>query len=248
MNDYNKFNLNLKNKAQEFNVELDDCQIEQFQEFYKLLENYNSHTNLISCSDQALVYEKHFIDSLAIGLLKDKLNWDNSPRIIDIGIGGGFPGIPLIIANRASTLCAVDSVGKKTKFLELVAKELGFEKRVEVLNVRAEEIASNDNYRSSFDIAVTRAVAQLNVISEYCIPFLKTSGYFVPYKSKTAKQEINEARKALSILGARVVDFVEYKITNQEDVERNLILIEKIKPTPVKYPRATGIPKKTPLK
>jgi len=244
MNEYLDY---LKKKAADFNIELNDDQLEQFKIYWNLLYEYNSHTNLVASAEAEDVFVKHFADSLAVGLVKDQINWNNKPKMIDIGIGGGFPGMPILIANPDATMYAVDSIGKKLKFLEIVSQELGIADRVEILNARAEEIAFDKDKREKFDIALTRAVAQLNVINEYCLPFVKKDGYFVAYKAKNIETEINEAKKSLSVLGGKVEKTIPYELVEDQDFERNIILIRKTKNTPPQYPRKTGIPKKNPL-
>lgn len=237
----------LISKAQEFGIVLSEKQVEQFKVYWQFLYEYNQHTNLVSKADMEIVIPKHFVDSLAIGLLKDTLGWDEKKSIIDIGIGGGFPSIPILIANPAWTLCAVDSVGKKTKFISLLAQELGISDRVEVINDRAEELAHLEQKRENFDIVVSRAVGQLSTLAEYCIPFVKKGGYFIAYKSKNYSEELEQAKKALHILGGELDSISEYNIPDVDMAERNLICTKKMKSTSVKYPRRAGFPKKSPL-
>jgi len=243
----NKYLEYLQKKAEEFNFDLSGSQLDLFKKYWEILYEYNCHTNLVSSAEPEEVFVKHFTDSLSIGLLKTDLSWENDVKIIDIGIGGGFPGIPILIANPHARLCGVESVGKKVKFLEYLVKELGISNRAEFFNGRVEELASDPEKREEFDIAVTRAVAQLNVISEYCLPFVKPGGAFVAYKAKNIEDEILQAKAALSILGGKFENTVKYSISTGEEFERTLVLINKIKKTPSKYPRKTGIPKKSPL-
>lgn len=238
----------LAKKTEQFGINLTENQILQFKEYWKFLDEYNQHTNLVSSTEQNIVVIKHFLDSLSIGLLKNELNWSEKKTIIDIGIGGGFPGVPIIIANPEWKLIAVDSVGKKTKFIELLKNNLGLQGRITVLNARAEELARDENYREKSDIVVARAVSQLNVLAEYCLPFVKAGGQFVSYKAKSAQEELNEAENAVKILGGNVEKVVHYSLETDETLDRNLILINKIKNTPAKYPRKAGLPKKSPLK
>jgi 16S rRNA (guanine527-N7)-methyltransferase len=239
----NKSTEILINKAKEFNLSLSEQQIEQFEKYQEFLFEYNSHTNLVSSAEPELVALKHFADSISINLLADKLDLNSEKTLLDIGIGGGFPGVPIIIAYPKLKLCAVDSVGKKTEFIRQLAEHLEISDRVEVKNIRAEEL----DQRESFDIAASRAVDRLNVLLEYTLPYLKVGGYFIAYKAKTYKEEIAEAKTALNILGGQVIDIVHYTLFEEENLQRNLILIKKIKPTPEKYPRKTGIPHKKPL-
>jgi len=237
----------LQIKAAEYNLDLSDDQVNLFKEYWHFLDEYNKHTNLVSNTDQEIVIKKHFIDSLSIGLIKDQIGWDENKMIIDIGVGGGFPSIPIIIANPNWTLYAVDSIGKKTKFIELLAQKLGLSERISVINARAEDLAGDKSKRENFDIVVARAVSQLNTLSEYCLPFLKKNGYFISYKARDVEIEVSQAKKAISLLGGEVINTISYDLPNEESVERNLILIKKTKLTPANFPRKAGIPKKTPL-
>lgn len=229
-----------KNKLKEFNLSLSELQTEQFRKYQEFLFEYNSHTNLVSSAEPDVVALKHFTDSLSIALLVEKLDLNSEKIILDVGIGGGFPGVPIIIAFPSLKLCAVDSVGKKTEFIRQLCEKLEISDRVEIINSRAEEL----NKQNLFDIGVSRAVDRLNVLLEYTLPYLKVGGYFVVYKAKTFQEEISEAKNALNVLGGEIVDVVHYTLS---DEERNLILVKKVKATPDKYPRKTGIPHKKPL-
>ena len=235
----------LRQKAAEFNIELSGEQVENFKQYLSLLQEYNRHTNLVSSTEPETLVSKHFIDSLAVGLLSKEINPDRDLNLIDIGIGGGFPGIPLLIAFPHWKLCAVDSVAKKLKFVEILCENLGISDRVEIISARAEELAHRHDKREVFDLAVTRAVAKINVISEYCLPFIKQNGYFTAYKAKTVSEEMEEAGNGISMLGGRYVKTVTYTLSGEE--ERNLVLIKKTSPTPGKYPRKPGMPAKKPL-
>ncbi|OGH95691.1 MAG: hypothetical protein A2039_06075 [Candidatus Melainabacteria bacterium GWA2_34_9] len=231
-------------KAEEFNINLTAKQIEQFQKYWQFLYEYNKHTNLVSSAELDLVASKHFADSLSIGLLENELSLNSSKTVLDIGIGGGFPGVPIIIAYPDLKLYAVDSVGKKTDFISKLSEELGLNDRIEVINSRAEELIKQPNKQEFFDIAVSRAVSRLNILLEYTLPFVKVGGFFIAYKAKTFQEEINESKQSLSILGGEVIKIADYTLSNEE---RKLLLIKKTKPTPEKYPRKTGIPAKNPL-
>jgi len=235
---------NFIKKTSEFNVMLDEKQVETFVKYQDFLEEFNAHTNLVSCAEAEIVFRKHFLDSLAFGLIKDYVDINSEKTLIDIGIGGGFPGIPIVLAFPEIKLCATDSIKKKTDFLLQLSENLEIQNRVEVLNTRAEEAINLSGKRQNFDIATARAVSKLNVLLEYSLPFLKVGGYFVAYKAKTSDEEIKEAQNALKILGGKVVAKINYSLS---DEERNLILIEKIAPTPEKYPRKTGTPLKNPI-
>jgi len=235
---------NFIKKSSEFNVILDEKQVKSFIKYHEFLEEFNSHTNLVSCAEAETFFSKHFADSLSFGLIKKYTDLNSEKTLIDIGIGGGFPGIPIVIAFPQIKLCAMDSVRKKTDFLAQLSEVLEIQDRVETLNTRAEDAIKLPQKREGFDIATARAVSKLNVILEYTMPFLKTGGIFVAYKSKTADTEIKEAQNALKILGGEVIEKIDYSLSGEE---RNLILIKKTSPTPDKYPRKTGTPLKNPL-
>jgi 16S rRNA (guanine527-N7)-methyltransferase len=235
----------LRQKALEFKIELDEGQVEKFRRYLGLLQEYNRHTNLVSSAETETLISKHFLDSLAMGLLSGEIDFNRELNLIDIGIGGGFPGIPLLIAYPHWKLCAVDSVSKKLKFIEILCKKLGISDRIEIVSARAEGLAHMPGKREAFDLAVTRAVARMNVICEYCLPFVRPGGYFVAYKAKTASEELEDARSAIHILGGNYIKTVQYTLSGKE--ERNLVLIKKISPTPQKYPRKPGMPAKKPL-
>jgi len=237
----------LKQKAKTFNIYLDDEQLYMFRVYAKYLEEYNAHTNLISKNDVQNNIFKHFTDSLAIGLLSAKIDFSQETRLVDIGIGGGFPGIPIIIAYKNWKLCAVDSVGKKINFIKSLAEKLDIEDRVETVQTRAEELARMPDKREQFDIAITRAVATMNIIAEYCLPMVKPKGHFIAYKAKTADEELKESKKAISLLGGEFISKENYNINNEIE-DRNLLLIRKESHTPEQYPRKTGIPTKKPIK
>lgn len=234
----------LEIKALDFNIKLDKTKLNQFKIYYEFLVEYSKHTNLISSAGPEDIFKRHFLDSLSIGLLKDNIEVQ---KVVDIGIGGGFPGVPMLIAFPDMKLCAVDSVGKKIKFLQLLCEKLGLLDRVTFINGRAEELGRSQEHRERYDLAVTRAVGQLALISEYCLPLVKLDGNFVAYKAKNIDQEILQAKNALSHLGGKVLKTVEYNIIEKEDIERNLVLINKFKKTPMNFPRAIGLPKKKPL-
>ncbi len=238
----------LINKAIEYNIKLTEKQVRQFQKYWQFLYDYNLHTNLVSSAELDIVVSKHFADSISIALLQDYLNLNSVKTFIDVGTGGGFPGIPIIITYPKLKLCAIDSTGKKTKFLSYLVGKIGVTDRVEIINSRAEEFIKESGRRENFDFCVARAVSKLNILIEYTLPFVKVGGYFVAYKAKIFQEEIEEAKNALSILGGEVVKTVGYNISNDmNSEERNLILIKKINHTPEKYPRNTGIPLKNPL-
>lgn len=230
----------LKLGAKDFGLELTEDQLEQFQIYYDYMCEYNAHTNIVASTDKDIVLKKHFLDSLAFNKLP---NIPEKFKLIDIGSGGGFPAIPIAIAYPETKVFAVDSVGKKAVFLTQLAHKLDKEKQVKVYNTRAEEL--EPKLKGKFHFATARAVAPLNTLAEYCLPFVKVGGYFVAYKAKTTDDEVKEAKKALQVLGGKVVKIIDYKI--DEETTHKLVVIKKTKKTPEKFPRSAGAPKKSPL-
>ncbi|HHZ02418.1 MAG TPA: 16S rRNA (guanine(527)-N(7))-methyltransferase RsmG [Tissierellia bacterium] len=207
-----------------------------------LLKEWNKKINITSIEDDEEIYLKHFIDSLL--LLKDR-NFNESKKIIDIGTGGGFPGLPLKIVNNNYEVTLLDSLRKRIDFLEEVVKSLNLE-NVELLHGRAEDYGQQNEYREKFDICVSRAVAPLNILSEYCIPFVKVEGFFAAYKSSDISREIAISDNAIKKLGAKIKEIKEINLPGS-DILRKIVIIEKTEPTPVKYPRKAGKPSKDPL-
>lgn len=230
----------LKTNALNFGLNLREEQLNQLEGFYNFLVEFNAHTNLIAKADEKTILTKHFLDSMAfnkIPLTMGKFN------LLDVGSGGGFPAIILAIIYPEAQITAVESIGKKANFLNDAAQKIGVDARFKALNTRAEDLSVD--FRGSFDFVTARAVAALNILAEYCVPYLKVDGFFVAYKAKTAKEEIKEAKKALAILGGSVAEIIPYSL--DDEIERNLIVIEKIAKTSSKFPRKAGLPRKTPL-
>lgn len=226
----------MKNMFLNCGILIDDQKVEKFNKFYSLLTEYNKMFNLTSITDREEVIIKHFIDSV-IGL-----KYVKGKKVLDVGAGGGFPSIPLKIMDESLEFTLLEATGKKCEFLKIVAKELDF-KNVTVINARAEDLAKKEGYREGFDTVVSRAVARLNTLSEYCIPFVKKGGLFLAYKGSNV-EEIDEANSAIKILGGTLKTVDNYSIFNNE---RNLVLIEKISTTDKKYPRGNGKERKNPL-
>lgn len=228
-----------------FHIELSQDQLRQFRLFYENLIKWNEVMNLTAITDEEDVYTKHFLDSLSIVGLIDPQSFDNL-SLIDIGTGAGFPGLPIAIAFPQTKVTLVDSLQKRVKFLEETVQKLGLQ-NVSIFHARAEEFARIEREREKYDIACSRAVARLNILAEYCIPFVKKGGYFIAYKSERLKEEMDEGRKAVGILGGRVDQVISFQLPGT-DYNRTLVQIIKEKHTSGKYPRKAGTPGKDPLK
>lgn len=241
--DYNREQgiLEFKKGLEALKLNLSDTQIEQFMDYYEILISWNSMINLTSITDFIEVIHKHFIDSLSI--VKTVRPVDE--KIIDVGTGAGFPGIPIKIAFPDTKVVLMDSLRKRIKFLDEVIKNLNL-KNIDAVHGRAEDLGRNASYRETFDLCTSRAVAKLSVLSEYCIPFVKLEGKFISYKSGDIVEELKEAENAIRIMGGAVKEKKEFKLP-ETDIKRSLIVIEKIRKTPEKYPRTAGKPSKEPL-
>lgn len=231
----------LNNLLNEWNIVLSDYQIDQFKKYYELLIEWNSFMNLTSITDKNEVILKHFADSIA---LFRYLNLSDE-SLIDVGTGAGFPGIPLKIVCPKLKVTLVDSLNKRVNFLNEVIGCLNLED-IFTVHSRAEDLAHNDVYREKFDYCVPRAVANLSTLSELCLPFVKTGGYFIPYKSEKTSEEISAARNAIAILGGKLDKVEEYYLPNT-DMLRTLVFISKKKSSPKKYPRKAGTPTREPI-
>lgn len=222
-------------------IPLSETQKQQFIRYYEILIEWNKVMNLTAITDFDEVVQKHFIDSLTIV----KAMPIENQKIIDIGTGAGFPGIPLKIAFPSTKIVLLDSLNKRINFLNEVIKTLDL-KDIETIHGRAEDYGKNPQYREKFDICVSRAVANLSSLSEYCIPFVKMGGSFISYKSGKANEELEAAQNAIKLLGGKVLNTTEFSLPNT-DMHRTLITIGKFVTTPKKYPRSAGKPAKEPL-
>ena len=234
----------LREGAGEFGLVLGDEKIDLFFKYKGLLKEWNKKFNLTAIEDDADIIAKHFLDSLSIlpYFKNEKL------KIIDIGTGAGFPGIPAKIVYDNIRLTLLDSLEKKISFLKEVKEALGFKNDVLIIHGRAEDMGILPEYREIFDISAARAVAALPVLLEYCLPFVKTGGIFIAMKGnrEQSAKEAESSKKALEILGGKIEEIKETVIPST-DIKRNIIIIKKYRHTPAKYPRKAGKPAKKPL-
>lgn len=233
----------LKQELQTIGIEINDHQVQQFMKYYDMVLQKNMVMNLTAITEYTEFVKKHFVDSLMIFRQK-------APKagmcMIDIGTGAGFPGIPIKIAYPEVSMVLLDSLNKRVLFLQDVIHELGLQDII-AIHERAEGPAHQGEYRESFDICVSRAVANLTTLVEYCLPYVKVSGEFISYKSGKITDELLNAEYAIKVLGGKV-DVVESFELPGSDMERTLVHIKKVKHTPKKYPRSAGKPSKEPLR
>lgn len=230
------------NSIYEFGLKMDDHQIAQFVNYYELLTEWNRFMNLTAITEWNDVCTKHFVDSIS---LCKALDCTGDLSVIDVGTGAGFPGIPLKIVFPNLNMTLLDSLGKRVKFLNEVIGRLGLE-NIEAMHGRAEDFAKPDLLRERFDLCVSRAVANLSTLAEYCLPYVKIGGFFISYKSEKISEEMQTAQHAIELLGGSVYGQKEFLLPNS-DIYRNLFQIKKVRSTPKKYPRKAGLPSKEPL-
>ena len=236
-----EFSKELKDKAKKININLSEKQLKDYFNYMNLLLEWNEKINLTAITEPSEVILKHFVDSLTI----NKYIKDNS-KIIDVGTGAGFPGIPLSILNSNLNITLLDSLNKRINFLNEVKKELDLE-NINTIHSRVEDFGQNKNEREKYDVAVSRAVAPLNVLLEYLLPLVSVGGVCICMKGPNVSQETEDAKRAIELLGG-VIEKEEKIILPDSDNERNIIIIKKVKETPVKYPRKAGLPSKEPIK
>ncbi|MGI6773082.1 MAG: 16S rRNA (guanine(527)-N(7))-methyltransferase RsmG [Clostridiales bacterium] len=235
-----EFEARLKDLASQIGVELTEPKLSQFSAYATLLKEWNEKMNLTAITDDEGIIVKHFIDSLY--LLKLTEIQQNS-SLVDVGTGAGFPGVPLLIARPDLAVCLMDSTAKRLKFLEAVLTELHL--KADTVHIRAEEAGQNKQFREKFDIACARAVAPLQILSEYCLPLVKQGGRFLSLKGKPESDEIKRGETAIKLLGGEKPQIIEYELINGD--ERTLIITKKISQTPSKYPRPSAKLAKKPL-
>lgn len=241
------FRRQLEEEVSTLGLSLSGRQLEQFFQFYKLLTEWNEKMNLTAITEESQVVRKHFTDSLSLVKAVDEKNLSRKGvSLIDVGTGAGFPGIPLKIAFPELKVTLLDSLNKRVKFLEVVCQELGLE-QIQAFHGRAEDMGRSQLHRESYDYCVSRAVANLASLCEYCLPFVKTGGCFVSYKSGEIQEELKAGERAAEILGGEVQKIEKFSLPGVEDM-RSLIVIAKKRHTPGKYPRKAGLPGKEPLK
>ena len=231
----------LQTAAEKFSIALNAEQLKQFDTFYRLVVEWNNKINLTAITEPRDFAVKHIIDSISIWNDKKFLN---VKTVIDVGTGAGFPAIPLKIYRPHIKITLLDSLAKRINFLKAVGEELGFSD-ITFLHSRAEDAAHNPKLRETFDLAVSRAVAKLNILSEYCLPFVKVGGCFAALKGSSVEEELQESKAAVKILGGADVECI--CITLPNDNERNLIYIKKGSKTADKFPRKAGVPERKPL-
>lgn len=232
------FQSSLKEKG----VQLSDKQLSQFERYYELLVEWNEKMNLTAITEKEEVYLKHFYDSVTAGFYFD---FNQTISVCDVGAGAGFPAIPLKIVYPDIQLTVVDSLNKRIGFLQHVTDELGLE-NVSLHHDRAETFAQRPEFRQNFDLVMARAVARLSVLSELCLPLVKIGGHFLGMKGANLPEEVKEGEKAVKLLGGKIKDVHSFLLPIEES-DRNIVIIEKVKDTPKKFPRKPGTPNKSPI-
>lgn len=235
-----EFFYKLQSQAQKIDINLTNKQLNEFYTYMNLLIEWNKNINLTAITEPEEIIKKHFIDSLTISK-----NIQKDSSIIDVGTGAGFPGIPLKIVREDINIVLLDALNKRLNFLNEVIKENKLE-NIETVHFRAEEIGKNKKYREKYDIATSRAVAQLNILVEYLLPLVKIGGKCICMKGSNVEEELKNSKKAITLLGGEIEKIEEF-ILPDSDIKRNVIIIKKVNSTPAKYPRKPGTPAKEPI-
>ena len=238
---YKMFLEELQKAIQISNYNLNNEQLEQFNKLYNEIVEWNKKINLTAITDPSDFAIKHIIDSISIW---NEEKFSNAKTFIDVGTGAGFPGIPLKIYKNDINITLLDSLNKRIQILQGITEKLAL-KNIFLIHSRAEDAAHNKNFRENFDIAVSRAVARLNILAEYCLPFVKVGGYFIALKGANVDDELSEAKKAIKLLGGDNIECVNFQLPNGD--KRNIIYIKKVLNTSKNFPRKAGIPEKKPL-
>lgn len=232
----------LEQGFKQFNLPYNQDIENKFIKYKDLLKEWNQKINITAIEDDDEIFLKHFLDSV---VLLNENNYNEQKTIIDVGTGGGFPGLPMKITNQSYKVTLLDSLQKRIDFLSEVVNKLDLS-NVSLIHGRAEDFGQDKKYREKFDICVSRAMAPLNILCEYCLPFVKIGGYFAAYKSENISQELIDSKNAIEILGGNIKEIIEKNLPNS-DIIRKIIVIEKVKNTNSKYPRKAGKPSKDPL-
>lgn len=214
--------------AKENGIILDDTALDRFDTYAELLVEWNGKMNLTAITEPEEIEVKHFLDCL---MLPKYFNLDNIQTVIDVGAGAGFPSVPLLIYKPNLCLTMMDAINKRLTFLDTAVHALGLE--AQLIHERAEAAGQDENYREKFDLATARAVAPMNVLAEYCLPFVKVGGYFVALKG--SNDDTEEAKNSIATLGGEIVDNISYKLNGTEP--RSIVVIKKISQTPTQFPR-----------
>lgn len=238
--EYNEFMNKIKVLSSDLGIELTEKHIKSLYIYMNELIEWNQRINLTAITDPDEIIIKHFIDSLTINQCIE-----SNKKIIDIGTGAGFPGLPIGICREDLDILLIDSLNKRINFLNSVCEQINLE-NVQTCHARVEEIANNSKYRAKFNYATSRAVAPLNILLEYMLPFVEKGGYCICMKGSNISDEIEDAKKALDLLGGVIEKIDEFNLPNT-DIKRNIIIIKKVKDTPNKYPRKPGTPSRDPI-
>ena len=236
-----EFQQKLNELSQKINIQLEEKQINQFYTYMNLLLQWNEKINLTAITDPNEIILKHFIDSITIMSYLEK-----NKNIVDVGTGGGFPGIPVKIVNEKINMTLLDSLNKRINVLKEIINTLNLD-NISAIHARVEEFGQNKENREKFDIATSRAVAKLNILSEYMLPLVKVGGKCICMKGPDIDEEIEESQKAIELLGGRIDEIKKFTLP-ESNLERTIIVISKIKRTANKYPRKPGMPAKEPIK
>ena len=232
------------NELNKHNIAISEEQKKQFAQYFTLLVETNKNLNLTRITDQNEVYLKHFFDSIT-PLITVAALFTKGARICDVGAGAGFPSIPLKILRPDLKITIVDSLAKRLTFLKNLSQELGLSD-VELVHGRAEDVGQNQLYREKFEIVTARAVANMTVLSEYCLPLVQTGGFFVALKGPKAQEELDDSQKAIQVLGGQLESADELTLPDSDE-ERSIVVVKKVKATPKKYPRQAGMPRRKPI-
>lgn len=233
-----------QSELKKLQININEDQLKKFEQYYQALIEWNKKMNLTAITEKNEVYLKHFYDSLTI-VKKFPFSLAEPLKICDVGAGAGFPSIPLKIAYPDLQITIVDSLKKRITFLEHLAEVLEL-KNVSFYHDRAETFGRNKEHRAQYDIVTARAVARISVLSEFCLPLVKKGGYFIALKGSGGREELEEGKRAVTILGGKVREILSFQLPI-ENSDRTIIHIQKVKNTPKKYPRKPGVPSKNPL-